>query len=244
MIFKKTDHGSVMIGEQEFPINLFRIHYGTDKVTIAPIIPLTDMTTMVFSLKDIEDASGTPISNMSAVKSYLSSIFYASTNSGGSGEPVEIPTWLTLEGKPAVIASGDDIAEARASIGAGTSNLIVGTAASQAKAGNYQPTAANISDASTVGRSILTATDAAAARTAIGAGTSNLTIGTTGTTAMAGNTSLLAIGTTGTTAAAGNHNHAITADAASGLAAAANLQAAFIAMSARVKALEDATPVE
>jgi len=52
--------------------------------------------------------------------------------------------------------------------------------------------------------------------------------------------STLVIGTTATTAAAGNHNHAITANAASGLAAAANLQAAFQALSARIKALEDA----
>lgn len=49
----------------------------------------------------------------------------------------------------------------------------------------------------------------------------------------------LTIGTTATTAAAGNHNHAIAADAASGLAAAANLQAAFVALSNRVKVLED-----
>ena len=48
-------------------------------------------------------------------------------------------------------------------------------------------TAANITDATTVGRSVLTAADAAAARTAIGAGTSNLAIGTTSTTAKAGN---------------------------------------------------------
>ena len=67
--------------------------------------------------------------------------------------------------------------------------------------------------------------DQAAARTAIGAGSSNL-----------------ALGTTATTAAAGNHNHAVTADAGSGLAAAANIQAAFVALSARVKALEDAAP--
>jgi hypothetical protein len=39
----------------------------------------------------------------------------------------------------------------------------------------------------TVGQAVLTAVDAAAARTAIGAGTSNLAIGTTGTTAKAGN---------------------------------------------------------
>lgn len=52
--------------------------------------------------------------------------------------------------------------------------------------------------------------------------------------------SLLAIGTTASTAAAGNHNHAITAHTASGLVAAANIQAGFQAMSTRVKALEDA----
>jgi hypothetical protein len=48
-------------------------------------------------------------------------------------------------------------------------------------------TASQISDSTATGRSVLTAADAAAARTAIGAGTSNLVIGTTGTTAMAGN---------------------------------------------------------
>jgi len=48
-------------------------------------------------------------------------------------------------------------------------------------------TASQISDASSVGRSVLTAADAAAARTAIGAGTSSLTIGTTASTAAAGN---------------------------------------------------------
>ena len=52
---------------------------------------------------------------------------------------------------------------------------------------NHTHTAAQISDATTTGRSVLTAATAATARTAIGAGTSNLTIGTTGTTAAAGN---------------------------------------------------------
>lgn len=70
---------------------------------------------------------------------------------------------------------------------------------------------------------IAAGSDASEARTAIGAGTSSL-----------------AIGTTASTAAAGNHNHAVTADAASGLAAAANIQALAVALSARIKALEDA----
>ena len=52
-------------------------------------------------------------------------------------------------------------------------------------------TAAQVSDSTATGRSMLTAADSAAARTAIGAGTSNLTIGTTSTTAAAGNDSRL-----------------------------------------------------
>jgi hypothetical protein len=53
--------------------------------------------------------------------------------------------------------------------------------------GSSTVTASNIVDASTVGRSVLTATDAATARSVIGAGTSNLALGTTSTTALAGN---------------------------------------------------------
>jgi hypothetical protein len=48
-------------------------------------------------------------------------------------------------------------------------------------------TASQISDSSATGRSVLTAADAAAARTAIGAGTSSLVIGTGSGNAMAGN---------------------------------------------------------
>ena len=48
-------------------------------------------------------------------------------------------------------------------------------------------TSNDITDATTVGKSVLTATDAAAARTAIGAGTSNLAVGTTADTAKVGN---------------------------------------------------------
>lgn len=80
-----------------------------------------------------------------------------------------------------------DAAAARTAIGAGTSNLALGITSSTAKAGDYQPASTNISDSTAVGRSVLTAVDAAAARTAIGAGTSNLALGTTGTTAAAGN---------------------------------------------------------
>ncbi|MER7500447.1 capsid cement protein [Nonomuraea pusilla] len=55
------------------------------------------------------------------------------------------------------------------------------------KPATFPTAAASIGDATAVGRNVLTATDQAAARTAIGAGTSNLALGTTGTTAAAGN---------------------------------------------------------
>jgi len=45
----------------------------------------------------------------------------------------------------------------------------IGTTSTTAKAGNWQPAAADITDATTVGRNVLKAADAAAARTAIGA---------------------------------------------------------------------------
>lgn len=50
-------------------------------------------------------------------------------------------TWATLSGKPAVIAAGADAATARTAIGAGTSNLAIGTTAATAKAGNWVPPA-------------------------------------------------------------------------------------------------------
>lgn len=61
--------------------------------------------------------------------------------------------------------------------------------------GEVEVTSDNITDASDVGKAVLTAADAAAARDAIGAGTSDLEIGTTATTALAGNTTIPAAAT-------------------------------------------------
>ncbi|NKG21121.1 hypothetical protein [Paeniglutamicibacter terrestris] len=101
------------------------------------------------------------------------------------------------------VLTATDAAAVRTAIGAGTSNLALGTSSTTAAAGNdsrlsdartpltHSHTASQISDSTTVGRAVVVATDAAAARSAIGAGTgngtSNLAIGTTGSTAKAGN---------------------------------------------------------
>jgi len=71
----------------------------------------------------------------------------------------------TVTGKALVTAA--DAAAARTAIGAGTSNLAIGTTSSTAKAGDYQPSSTNISDSTATGRSLITAANAAAARAAI-----------------------------------------------------------------------------
>lgn len=60
------------------------------------------------------------------------------------------------------------------------------TKGTPAAGGSGDVSAADITDATAVGRSVLTADDAAAARTAIGAGTSSLVVGTSATEAKAG----------------------------------------------------------
>ena len=86
----------------------------------------------------------------------------AAVGSGGSITADSI-TDATTVGKALIRAA--NAAAARVAIGAGTSNLVIGTTAADAKAGNYQPTAANISDSTTIGRGVVTAADAAAVRT-------------------------------------------------------------------------------
>lgn len=120
------------------------------------------------------------------------------------GRDQEGVTWDSITGKPAVIASGTTQATARQSIGAGTgnSNLAIGTTATTAKAGNYQPTWEQVTGKPT---------------------TFDPVIGTTATTAKAGNyvpawsevtgkpaTFTPTIGTTAATAKAGNYTPSAT----------------------------------
>lgn len=185
---------------------------------------------------------------------------------GGSSEPVSVDDITGISPDVETLLKAEDAATARAAIGAGTSNLAIGTTSSTAKAGNYQPTSTNISDATTVGRSVLTAADQGAARTAIGAGTSNLTLGTTASTALAGNANAVSASklqtardftftgaATGTGSFDGSSavnialtlapvaatNVNIEEDSVNGVTA-DTLQATISALAARIKALEDA----
>lgn len=88
----------------------------------------------------------------------------AAVGSGGAIDADSITDATTI-GKALIRAA--DAAAARSAIGAGTSNLALGATAGTAKAGDYQPTAANISDSTSTGRSLLTASNAGSARTTL-----------------------------------------------------------------------------
>lgn len=189
-------------------------------------------------------------------------------NSNGSSNIVSVDDITGISPDVETLLKAEDADTARTAIGAGTSNLEIGTTASTAKAGNYQPSSENISDATAVGRSVLTSTNQSAARTAIGAGTSNLALGTTATTALAGNgnavsasklqtaraftfsgaatgtgsfdgSSAVNIALTLTPVVATNVN--IEADVDNGVTA-DTLQATISALAARIQALENPTP--
>lgn len=91
--------------------------------------------------------------------------------------------------------------------------------------GGGSVTSNSITDATATGKAVLTAANQAAARTAIGAGTSSLTIGTTASTA-----------------AAGNHVHPASAVTATAIApgTATNVQGILAELAARITALENA----
>ena len=111
----------------------------------------------------------------------------ALTSAGTALQSVSASTISDSTATGRAVLTAASAAAARTAIGAGTSDLALGTTATTALAGNYAPTSTSITDSTTVGRGLLTAASALAARSVIGAGTSNLVLGTTASTALAGN---------------------------------------------------------
>ena len=105
----------------------------------------------------------------------------ATVEAGGSITAAAI-TDSTVVGR--AVLKAVDATSARTAIGAGTSNLELGTTASTAKAGDYAPSWGEVTSKPTF---IAEGNTQAEARTAIGAGTSSLVLGTTASTAKAGN---------------------------------------------------------
>lgn len=118
-----------------------------------------DVNGIVASIGNLADLDTTAVGNLVAA---INEIFAA----GGGGGPVtsEDITDATSVGKAVLTAASQ--AAARTAIGAGTSSLVIGTGAGDAKAGNYQPSWSDITSKPAVIGAGATAADA---RTAIGA---------------------------------------------------------------------------
>lgn len=148
-------------------------------VDLLPLIPVEAQSLDVAALV-IVPPGGLPSQSGNAGKVLttdgVSATWTTAPTGGGATD------WSTLTSKPAYIAAGTTAAAARTAIGAGTSDVAIGTASGTAadaavttaalagKASTvHTHTASGVSDSTTVGRAVLTAADAAAARTAIGA---------------------------------------------------------------------------
>lgn len=117
----------------------------------------------ITAAKIASNAIGTAaIADGSITETLLDSNVIAKLNATGAS-----PAWTDITNKPAVIAAGATQSDARTAIGAGTSSLVIGTTSTTAKAGDYHPAAANITDATATGRALLTAVNPAAAKTVL-----------------------------------------------------------------------------
>lgn len=139
---------------------------GPVTIVVADITDATDTGKAVMLAADAAEAR----TAIGAGTSSLALGTTADTAMAGNTTIPAAPTWANISGKPAIVAAGADQAAARAAIGAGTgsSNLALGATAVTAKAGDWKPAAADISDAGAFGRQLLQATDQAAAKTLLG----------------------------------------------------------------------------
>jgi hypothetical protein len=98
--------------------------------------------------------SGTPSAGQVIVASSATAAVWQ-TAPNGSTVTVDDISGATVTGKAVLKAT--DAAAARDAIGAGTSNVTIGTSATNAKAGNYQPTADQVTD--TTAKKMMTAAE-------------------------------------------------------------------------------------
>ena len=114
-----TDHGALTgLGDDDHAI--YALADGTRGTFAAPLGADDNYVT------DAEKASLHAHANKAALDNV------SGVNTGDQ----TLPTWSTIAGKPAVVAAGATQADARTAIGAGTSNLALGTTGTTAMAGN------------------------------------------------------------------------------------------------------------
>ena len=106
--------------------------------------------------------TATQIQDGTITEAQLASTVQTKLNAAADSGSID---WSAITNKPAVIAAGADQAAARTAIGAGTSNLVIGTSSATAKAGDYTPTKSDVGLANVDNTSDLTKNSATATLT-------------------------------------------------------------------------------
>lgn len=113
-----------------------------DGLVFMPSTGITDLETRVKALEDAGPSSGSTTAWNDITDKPTN--FTPSEHRHDASEIDNLPSgttaWADITNKPAVIAAGADAAAARTAIGAGTSNLAIGTTGATAAAGNRQAT--------------------------------------------------------------------------------------------------------
>lgn len=93
-----------------------------------------------------ENGGGGGVSGVTSINGQDGVVVLSAADVGALPDTYTPPasTWASVTGKPAVIGAGADAAAARTAIGAGTSNLTIGTTSATAAAGNHTHTGAQI----------------------------------------------------------------------------------------------------
>lgn len=120
------------------PITAYRVLTGTSQNSLESLV--------TNAIADGWQPFGTPVAN----GVHVSQAVIQGTPDGGSGGVVADLTAEDITDSTAVgrsVLTAVDAAAARTALGAGTSNLALGAGATQAKAGNYVPTTAEVGTA-------------------------------------------------------------------------------------------------
>lgn len=132
-----------------------------------------------------------------------------------SGQSVDLVTGLDVDGNPLLpIEAQSYSASALVQVTGGGGGGAVASVAG--KTGAVTIASSDLTDVTATGQALIQAVSAAGARAAIGAGTSSLTLGTTGTTAMAGNAAVVKTVNGASPDGAGNVTIAAATDATTG----------------------------
>ena len=81
MKIAKGTGNSVQVGSSDYPLDVFRAHYGTDSFKLIPINSnvLAGGNSLKIKYADVVDGDGDPVGDADAVRAHIQASIYSST---------------------------------------------------------------------------------------------------------------------------------------------------------------------